>query len=160
MVNYCYTLDDYSHFNTAFLKMRRYMKNKNYIHNTMNICMPYAITQRGEEFFKKLPYLEIGGINSQKGEGENKWTLSIRKITHLTEQEQDEIQEYFDKIILETRENKNMLDIDPKLLFVINFNKNITGDLVIGDYDKDEFVIVDKGEVISRIKPTFRITNK
>ena len=144
MVNYTYTFDNFAQFNSVFLKMREHIKNKNYNYNFIDVSSPYAITPRTEDFYGKKPYLQIGGINSQEGEGENKWTLSIRKLTHLNKNEKDELTDVFDKYILEARENEN-LEYEAFLEFLLKLHNNIEGgcgNILLDDFDKHDVRIL------------------
>ena len=146
MVFRTYTFDNFAQFNSVFEKMRTHLRNKNYNYSYIDVSPPYAITELRCENGKK-PYLQVGGINSQEGEGENKWTLSIRRLTNLNENELDELTDVFDKYIIEAREKTKDLEQDwaretckeiKWLEYLLDLHKIIEGDcmnILVIDYD-------------------------
>lgn len=81
---------------SQFIKKVREYLNKNFgqVKNCLLVDSPYGLGIREEFMFVGLPYIQIGGIFPEN------W-VAIRKITNLTDSEENDLSEYCQNIILE-----------------------------------------------------------
>jgi len=77
-----------------FIKyMRSYLvEHFNQENNAILIDEPYGMGIRKEFMFNKKPYLQIGGLIPER-------CVAIRKLTHITKEQRDDLEKYVDAFL-------------------------------------------------------------
>jgi len=115
MVNITYAFKTQTAAATAYAMIKKYLNSKGWEGNWVDMSSPYGITQRsithkeimvGGEM-RRAPYIQMGGINNQD---EFKYQVSIRALTHLSQEQYNKVCETFDNIITECNADDLKLD--------------------------------------------------
>ena len=104
MVNYTYAFKTQTAAATAYAMTKKYLNSKGWEGNWVDMSSPYGITQRSPDHkeivlggrLRRAPYIQMGGINTRD---EYKYQVSIRALTHLSEEDRNEVVDTFDRTI-------------------------------------------------------------
>jgi len=104
MVNITYAFKTQTAAATAYAMMKTYLNSKGWEGNWVDMSSPFGITQRSPDHkeilvggqMRRAPYIQMGGINTRD---EYKYQVSIRALTHLSEEDRNEVVDTFDRTI-------------------------------------------------------------
>ena len=115
MVNYTYAFKTQTAAATAYAMTKKYLNSNGCEGNWVDMSSPYGITQRSPDHkeilvggrMRRAPYIQMGGINSRD---QYKYQVSIRALTHLSDEDKNEVVDTFDRIITFCNDDDLKLD--------------------------------------------------
>ena len=126
MVNITYAFKSQTAAATAYSMIKKYLNSKGWEGNWVDMSCPYGITQRSTTHkeimvggrMRRAPYIQMGGINAHD---QFKYQVSIRALTHLTDEDREQVADTFDRIITECNNDELELDTnddDAKTMYI------------------------------------------
>ena len=128
MVNITYAFKSQTAAATAYSMIKKYLNSKGWEGDWVDMSCPYGITQRSPTHKEimpypdghtyRAPYIQMGGINATD---QFKYQVSIRALTHISQEEYNEVRDTFDRIITECNDGELKLDTnndDAKTMYI------------------------------------------
>lgn len=127
MVNITYAFKTQAAAASAYSMIKKYLNSKGWEGDWVDMSAPYGITQRSPTHkeimvggrMRRAPYIQMGGINAHD---QFKFQVSIRALTHLSEEDYNEVNNTFDNIITECNDNDTLSldknDDDAKTMYI------------------------------------------